>query len=295
MKKLSLLALTMLLMAAFATTASAYDWRLSCYADSTLAGQSGFLLESEEPGYGTETLFVFEEAGHIRVFAVRPEGEPNWELLPEGSLIAPAPGDGIGDSWSTLPDDFGRPSTSTLEAFESTTVPAGTFSAAKCVSRPDVDPSTFTEVRHWVQGIGLIRDFFPADGADILTSYFIAGGSGYLPLAVGNWWEYDFDDVSAVGDLPISANLLYPSVPNPFNPATSISFEMAAAGHATLKVYDPAGRLIRTLVDEQRAAGLHSVTWNGRDEAGRTAAAGVYLYRFETGKSVQTRTMTLIK
>ena len=52
---------------------------------------------------------------------------------------------------------------------------------------------------------------------------------------------------------------------------------------------------VRTLVNEQRAAGRHTETWDGRDDTGRSAAAGVYLYRFEAGQAVQTRTMTLVK
>lgn len=297
MKKMLMLALVVLTLAGLTTTASAYDWRLHCYADSTMDGHSGYLLDSIEPGWVHETIFVFPEDGHIRIYAIRDESSGEWEYLPAGSLIAPETGDQIGAFWSTLPDDVGGPQTSTLEAFENFTVPAGSFFGAKCVSRPIADPSTFTEVRHFTQGVGLMRDFFPGDGADILESYFIAGGSGYFPLAIGNWWEYAWeeDSISAVGDLPNSMNLLYPSVPNPFNPSTSISFEMAADAHATLRVYDTAGHLIRTLVNEHRAAGPHSVSWNGRDEAGRSAAAGVYYYRFETGKSVQTRTMTLVK
>ena len=288
--------LALILIAGFATSASAFDWRLECYADSTLAGQPGFLLASDDPSWATETLFAFEEEGHIRIFASRYHGEDIWNFFPEGALISPAPGDGVGASWTTFPDGFGNPATSTLEAFENLTVPAGTLFSARCVHRPDIDPSTINEVMHWVDGVGMISDYYPGDGADVLTSYNIAGGSGYFPLAVGNWWEWDFILVaSPVGDTPAPATLLYPCVPNPFNPRTDISFEMAAAGHASLRVYDASGRLVKTLINGQRETGRHTVTWDGRDEAGRSAAAGVYWYRFEAGKSEQTRTMTLIK
>jgi flagellar hook assembly protein FlgD len=84
-------------------------------------------------------------------------------------------------------------------------------------------------------------------------------------------------------------------VPNPFNPSTGISFEMGAAGAARLNVYDTAGSQVRTPVDAERAAGRHTVTWDGRNESGRNAPAGVYLYRFEAGESVQTQRMTLVK
>ena len=85
------------------------------------------------------------------------------------------------------------------------------------------------------------------------------------------------------------------AVPNPFNPSTKLSFNMAAAGHAQLKVYDPAGRLVATLVNEHREAGLHEVIWDGLDHTGRMSSAGVYLYRLEVGDFIETKRMTLVK
>lgn len=103
-------------------------------------------------------------------------------------------------------------------------------------------------------------------------------------------------EVSSVqgGTVPTRTALLG-AVPNPFNPSTKLSFEMAAAGHARLKVYDTAGRLVVTLVDGHHDAGNHHVIWEGRDAAGRMASAGVYLYRLEAGGYVETRRMTLVK
>ena len=96
------------------------------------------------------------------------------------------------------------------------------------------------------------------------------------------------------GGVPARTALLN-AVPNPFNPSTKLFFEMTAAGHARLDVYDVAGRLVATLVDEQRDAGRHHVTWDGRDAAGRASAAGVYLYRLETGDYSETKRMVLVK
>jgi len=100
--------------------------------------------------------------------------------------------------------------------------------------------------------------------------------------------------LSEVQSAPARTCLLS-AVPNPFNPATKLSFEMAAAGHVRLKVYDAAGRLVATLVDEHRAAGRHQVTWDGRNAAGRMSSAGVYLYRFEVGGFSETKRIVLIK
>jgi len=89
--------------------------------------------------------------------------------------------------------------------------------------------------------------------------------------------------------------VLHQNVPNPFNPSTTLSFEMVVPGHARLKVYDAAGRLVTTLVDEYREAGGYDVIWDGRDDDGRMSSAGVYLYRLEAGNEAETMRMVLIK
>ncbi len=72
--------------------------------------------------------------------------------------------------------------------------------------------------------------------------------------------------------------------PNPFNPATTIAFELAAPGQVSITVYDVSGRMIRSLVDGHLPAGMHEVTWNGRDRSGATVASGVYFYRLMAGE-----------
>ena len=72
--------------------------------------------------------------------------------------------------------------------------------------------------------------------------------------------------------------------PNPFNPRTTLSFELPTAGPTLLSVFDPAGRLVRVLMDEQLSAGPHSVIWDGCDRSGREVGSGVYLARLEFGE-----------
>ena len=93
----------------------------------------------------------------------------------------------------------------------------------------------------------------------------------------------------------LAGAVLHQNVPNPFNPITRLSFDLATAGHARLKVYDAAGRLVTTLVDRHLGVGDHDVIWDGRDDKGRISAAGVYLYRLETGDEVETKRMVLVK
>ena len=90
---------------------------------------------------------------------------------------------------------------------------------------------------------------------------------------------------------------LYPAAPNPFNPITTIRFNVHESGNVSLKVYDVAGRLVRTLVNEVRAPnqGGHEAIWNGRDNGGRPVASGVYFYRLVTRTAIQTKKMILMK
>lgn len=98
--------------------------------------------------------------------------------------------------------------------------------------------------------------------------------------------------------VPGSAPLTFrvdPNYPNPFNPATVIRFTLPEAGRTSVRIYDLAGRLVRTLVDEQLAAKAHQATWNGKDDAGRPVSSGVYFYRVESGEHVFASRMALIR
>ena len=76
---------------------------------------------------------------------------------------------------------------------------------------------------------------------------------------------------------------------------TTISFEISDPGVVRLDVYDVAGRLVTTLLNESCETGRCDVIWDGRDSAGRTVSAGVYHYRMEAGGNSTSRQMTLIK
>jgi hypothetical protein len=83
--------------------------------------------------------------------------------------------------------------------------------------------------------------------------------------------------------------------PNPFNPATEISFSLPAASHVRLEVYNITGQKVTTLVDRFMETGAHSVAWNSTDESGARVSSGVYLYRLSAGDLVETRKMMLLK
>jgi Tol biopolymer transport system component len=88
---------------------------------------------------------------------------------------------------------------------------------------------------------------------------------------------------------------LGPVYPNPFNPSTTISFTLPAAGTARLAVYSVTGQMVRELVNGSLSAGEHRVVWDGRDGNGRAVSSGVYLSRLESnGHSAQAK-LTLLR
>jgi len=91
-------------------------------------------------------------------------------------------------------------------------------------------------------------------------------------------------------------NLRLIAVPNPFNPQTTISFDLPRETQATVRIFDVTGRLVRSLLNGAIARqGRNEVVWNGRDVDGRQVATGVYFYRLEAGEYSETKRMVLIK
>jgi choice-of-anchor B domain-containing protein len=97
------------------------------------------------------------------------------------------------------------------------------------------------------------------------------------------------------GAAPKPAFTLAQNAPNPFNPSTRIAFTLAHRDRVTLAIYDVTGRRVRRLVAGTLAAGRHEAIWDGRDDAGRALASGVYFCRMAAGTRVETRRMVLVK
>ncbi|MBE0567106.1 MAG: T9SS type A sorting domain-containing protein [Krumholzibacteria bacterium] len=119
----------------------------------------------------------------------------------------------------------------------------------------------------------------------------VADWTGGLQLA----WRH-CGGASAQPDLPAPAAAALRAYPNPFNARTTITFELPLGTAATLHLYDVAGRLVRTLLagDHDRG-GLQATPWDGRDDAGRTVAAGVYVCRLEGGGRTATTRLALVR
>ena len=90
-------------------------------------------------------------------------------------------------------------------------------------------------------------------------------------------------------------SLLEPNFPNPFNPSTTIAFEVPAPTHVNLSVINSLGRKVKVLLDKRLEAGNHEAVWDGRDYQGERVASGIYFYRLTTDTANETRKMVLLK
>jgi hypothetical protein len=152
-------------------------------------------------------------------------------------------------------------------------------------------------------GPDTFRATIPPPAQETVCEYYLeaADGSGRtasMPrVAPATWYEFVHgpSGLSAAGEGPPAEVVLHPNYPNPFNPRTSFSFDLHHPGHVSLVVIDVRGHLVRTLVDEVRSGGSHTVNWDGRDDQGRTLAAGIYLYRLQAAGLQYTRAATLVK
>lgn len=88
---------------------------------------------------------------------------------------------------------------------------------------------------------------------------------------------------------------LLPNFPNPFNPETTLRFQLPKRGAVELAIYDAAGQRVRALLGGELAAGAYTAVWDGRDQAGHEVASGTYFARLRAGSRMQVRKMTLLR
>ena len=94
----------------------------------------------------------------------------------------------------------------------------------------------------------------------------------------------------------VTQNNLDQNVPNPFNPTTTIKYEVKESGLVSLRIYNVAGQLVKTLVDGQRVAGqVYEANWNGLNNSGQPVSSGVYFYKLVAKNFTQTKKMVLLK
>ncbi len=130
---------------------------------------------------------------------------------------------------------------------------------------------------NWPQDLDL-QIYIPSENRVVMqsmrsqNSIRLSSPSGYLVV------QFRTPDISGVEDVPAATNQLGIH-PNPFNPQTTISFELSQKGKVEIRIYSVRGELVSTLPADAAAPGRHQVTWMGRDRAGREVPSGSYFAR----------------
>jgi len=166
----------------------------------------------------------------------------------------------------------------------------GTSSASVFLSQLDADGSDL--------GYTLLRQSGSANAGGAVT--VDEDGSAYVSGAVNvpadvYVSKFGGGQLSGVDDVTVGGLRLHQNNPNPFNPSTHIAFDLPSAGPVSMRVLDASGRVVRTLIDDDRSAGPHAVRWDGTDGAGLPVASGVYFYRIEAAGEVLSQRMVLLK
>jgi len=207
-----------------------------------------------------------------------------------------------GGEWTVLEGDFNR-RISHLVYHRDRLFVAGSFDWVGPVNARGIAVWTGTE---WVPvGAGLegrtwgrIEDMISADNKLWVAGTFTTAGT-HASIGLAEWTGDPATltgDPSAVPDeLPGAVRLLGRPYPNPFNPRTSVSFDLPQNGRVRIGIFDVRGALVRTLTDEVYAAGTHGVIWNGEDDSGQAQPSGVYFARLLSGERQEAVKLTLVR
>jgi hypothetical protein len=154
-------------------------------------------------------------------------------------------------------------------------------------------------------GQNTITFLLPTTGGNEFTTYMrfrfsrVQGLTWFGPAPNGEVEDYEVfvnEDGTDVPERVTPDRLdLRPNYPNPFNPQTTLAFDLDRDGHVVLAIYDIQGALVRTLVDGTRTADRHEVKWDGRDDAGESVASGVYLVFLKSHGEVRSAKIALIR
>jgi hypothetical protein len=131
-------------------------------------------------------------------------------------------------------------------------------------------------------------------GPDACTTHFSANQAARMHCWLNSALLSIAENPSAPA-LPRIDEVSISNHPNPFNPTTTFRFTLTKRVRVTLRVYDVAGRLVASVIDDTRDAGVHEAVWNGRRTAGAALPSGVYHARLTAGDVVRTRRVVLVK
>ena len=121
------------------------------------------------------------------------------------------------------------------------------------------------------------EEIFKSTGNFDISDIKIASGDDYLNIVVANSFA------------------LLSNYPNPFNPETTISYEMAVDGIVELGIYNVMGQKVASLVNDYRSVGTYSTIWNGMNDAGNEVSSGLYIMKLTAGQTSISNKITLLR
>jgi len=140
------------------------------------------------------------------------------------------------------------------------------------------------------------RTLQPSWGGVSADSTYAGNSESWLRPSCWGYLMLGQPDVAVDDDVNIARHFkLHDNYPNPFNPTTTIKFDIPARAKVQLMVYDMLGNKIKTIVNEKRSAGTYDVQWDGTNEMGVAVSSGVYFYKLSTDNHVATKKMMFIK
>ncbi|UCF78913.1 MAG: T9SS type A sorting domain-containing protein [Candidatus Eiseniibacteriota bacterium] len=213
-----------------------------------------------------------------------------------------------GDGWPDLPDT--APPTLISAVSLSDSLAAVTFSEAVSAATAEdvgnyyayetlvpVNELAITDAT--LQGDGLTVHLKTAQQLPVSYTLLVSGvrdTSCYAnEIEANSSIEFPGAATSVPGEPVPQVDRLYQNFPNPFNPVTTIRLSLAEGSHVRLRVFDTAGRLVATLVDEHVGAGNWAFAWDGRTESGRPCGSGIYFYTIESERLTKTKKMILLR
>ncbi|MBI9072957.1 MAG: RICIN domain-containing protein [Melioribacteraceae bacterium] len=174
---------------------------------------------------------------------------------------------------------------------------------------PSITPSVNFMKRSYDDGIGSMLPGFTYDGTSFIQSpYKYHNTEGVVPTNSTLFYmlsRFNSLHVTVPTHIPgaieteLQSNLekfhLYDNYPNPFNPETTISFDLSGRSYVKLEIYNILGQLVKTIIDQELSPATYSYKWDGKDKNGHLTGTGIYLYRLESSFGTEVKKMTFMK
>ncbi|MDP3114947.1 MAG: carboxypeptidase regulatory-like domain-containing protein [Candidatus Cloacimonadaceae bacterium] len=247
-----------------------------------------------------------------RLTAGMEQSEQTWTLLTTATI----PGQTLIDTnWMNLPNNTYRWAVRAVYTSNVMSVPAFSNQLVKQVVSGSISGVVRTPQTAPIQGATITAGAFTAttntSGAYSLlvpvgTYSVTASKTGFITLTVHDVLvntnltttvNFVLHPGSATDDdlMPVYHTELGGNFPNPFNPETTISYAVKDPSAVSIGIYNVKGQLVRTLVNKEHNSGRFSVVFNGKDDAGKNIASGIYFYRMTAGSFVSTKKMILMQ